>query len=121
MLFTVDELASYLGDPGLDQDRAKLVQHLAVGLVYEVVPQATADASMHALAIGLEVAARAIRNAEGYALERIDDYTYQRPQATQTAGVYLTEEERYRLQALVTGRSRVRTIALRSRSVPYVP
>lgn len=120
MLFTTDELASYLGE-AVDQDRALLIHGLAVDVVYSVCPQPIADVSSEAAAIGLEVAARAIRNANGYALERIDDYTYQRPQSTQAAGVYLTEDERARLLWLAAGkaRKRVRSVRFASWSVPY--
>lgn len=121
MLFSTDELASYLGE-AIDSDRGSLIHGLAVDLVYSVVPPAIADASTEAVSIGLEVAARAIRNANGYALERIDDYTYQRPQATQAAGIYLTEDERSRLLWLASGktRKRVRSVRLSSWSVPQL-
>lgn len=121
MLFTTDDLASYL-DETIDPDRATLIQGLTVGLIYEVIPQATADLSVEAQAIGLEVAARALRNAEGYAQERIDDYSYMRPAATQAAGVYLTEDERARLIWIANGgvRKRVRSVRLSSWSVPQL-
>ena len=48
-------------------------------------------------AITLEVAARAVRNPEGYSSETVDDYTYRRDAATRQAGVYLTDAERAEL------------------------
>jgi len=121
MLFTTDELVSYLGED-IDPARSQLIQDLATGLVYGVVPQAVADGSTEAVAIGLEVAARALRNANGYASERIDDYTYQRPASTQEAGVYLTEDERSKLLWIAAGktRRRVRSVRLSSWSVPQL-
>lgn len=121
MLFTTDDLASYL-EEDVDPARATLIQTLTLGLVYGVVPQATADASIEAQAIGIEVAARALRNAGGYAQERIDDYSYMRPAATQEAGVYLTEDERARLLWIAKGgvRKRVRSVRLQSWSVPQL-
>lgn len=121
MLFTTDDLASYL-EEDVDLDRALLIQTLTVGLVYEVCPQQYADVSVEARAIGIEVAARALRNAGGYAQERIDDYSYMRPPSTQEAGVYLTEDERARLLWIASGkpRRRVRSVRLASWSVPQL-
>lgn len=121
MLFTTDELASYL-DTSVDPARAQLIYDLTVGLIYETLPQELADASVRAKAIGIEVAARALRNAKGYAVERVDDYSYQRPAETQAAGVYLTEDERSILLALAAGRvkQRVRSVRLGSWSVPQL-
>lgn len=121
MLFTTDDLASYL-EEAIDPDRAALIQMLTVGLIYGLVPQIVADESIEAQAIGIEVAARALRNAGGYAQERIDDYSYMRPAATQEAGVYLTEDERSRLLWIAKGstRKRVRSVRLQSWSVPQL-
>lgn len=121
-MFNLEDLAAYLPESAGSPDRAALIQFLTVGLIYETVPRALADASMQAKVIALEVAARAFRNADGYATERVDDYSYQRPTATQAAGVYLTEDERAALLALTTGgpRKRVRSVRLSSWSVPQL-
>jgi pyruvoyl-dependent arginine decarboxylase (PvlArgDC) len=119
VLLTVQDLASYLPESAENPDRAQFLIDLAEGLIYETIPAATAHNSTAALTIALEVAARAYRNAQGYASERIDDYSYQRPNATQAAGVYLTQQERYQLLALATpGRSRVRSVRMQTASVP---
>lgn len=121
-LFDTDDLAGYMGDD-YDAARAAAVVPLVLGTVYEVCPKAIADGSVRALAIGLEVAARAVGNPGGYASERIDDYTYQRPAATQRAGVYLTELERSELAGIAsaTPRRRVRSVRMRSASGPLLP
>jgi pyruvoyl-dependent arginine decarboxylase (PvlArgDC) len=123
VLFTLTDLASYLPETAENIPRATLLQSLTVGLIYETIPQDVADASIQAQAIGLEVAARAYRNADGYAQERVDDYSYQRPADTQAAGVYLTEDERATLLAIAAGqtvRKRVRSVRLASWSVPQL-
>lgn len=120
-MFTLEELAFYLPDTADNPDRAQLIQDLTFGRIYATIPQAIADASPVARAIALEVAARAYRNAQGYAREQVDDYSYQRPVTTQEAGVYLTEGERAELLRLaeVGGRKRVRSVRLRSWSAPW--
>lgn len=119
-LFTADELAAYPGAEGIPTATAGLLQALAEGLIYEVVPQFTADASVKAKGIALEMVARAYRNPNGYAAENVDDYGYRRPAATAASGVYLTADERSQLLALTadTARPRVRSVRLRSWSVP---
>lgn len=121
-LFTADELAAYPGTEGIPLATAELLQDLAEGLVYELIPQATADASMKAKGIALEVVARAYRNPNGYAAENVDDYSYRRPTATAASGVYLTTDERAQLLALTadTTRRRVRSVRLSSWSVPQL-
>lgn len=120
-LFTADELAAYPGTEGISAETAELLQDLAEGLIYDLVPAATADASMQAKGIALEVVARAYRNPGGYSSETVDDYTYRRDAATRSAGVYLTPEERALLSALTaTPRRRVRSVRLSSWSVPQL-
>jgi hypothetical protein len=118
-LFTLDELASYLPESAAQPERAMLLRDLTLGLIYAAVPAATADASLVAKGIGLEVAARALRNADGYSSETVDDYTYRRDAATRSPGVYLTAEERATLSGLTDApRSRLRSVRLRSWSGP---
>jgi hypothetical protein len=121
-MFTLAELAAYLPETAENPARAGLIRDLTLGLVYSVIPQTTADPSVVAKAIGLEVAARAYRNADGYSSETVDDYTYRRDAATRAAGVYLTADERSRLLALSTdtSRPRARSVRLRSWSVPQL-
>lgn len=114
-MFTLDELFAYLPDTAANEERATLLRDLTLGVIYAVVPPALADQSLVAKAIGLEVAARAFRNADGYTSESVDDYTYRRGTKTGDAGVYLTGEERTQLLAMTeTPRARVRSVRLRS-------
>lgn len=121
-MFTLTELASYLPETATDPARAGLIRDLTLGLIYETIPPITADTSVVAKAIGLEVAARAYRNADGYSSETVDDYTYRRDAATRAAGVYLTADERSTLLGLdtTTVRPRVRSVRLSSWSVPQL-
>lgn len=121
-MFTLEELASYLPETAENEARAQLLMDLTLGLVYSVVPEGIAVNSLVAKAIGLEVAARAFRNADGYSSETVDDYTYRRDAATRSAGVYLTSEERSTLLGLdtETARPRVRSVRLSSWSVPQL-
>jgi hypothetical protein len=113
-LFTLVELASYLPETASNPTRALLLSDLTAAVVYAEVPQAVADASLVAKAVGLEVAARAYRNSEGFSMESVDDYTYRRDASTRAAGVYLTGDEKARLQQLVaTPHNRVRSVKLR--------
>lgn len=114
MLITLSELASYLPDSAANPTRAQLLIDLTAAVIYAEVPQATADASLVAKAVALEVAARAFRNSEGFTMERVDDYTYRRDTATRAAGVYVTGEERVQLQRLAAPRTRVRSLRMRS-------
>ena len=120
MLFTLDELASYPGTEGIPPATAELLRDLTFGLIYELVPAEVAEASTLARSIALEATARAYRNPNGYASETVDDYTYRRPTVTASSGVYLTADERSQLLALstTTARPRVRSVRLRSWSVP---
>ncbi len=118
-MFTLEELAAYLPETSSNPTRAALIRDLTLGLVYSVFPEADADGSWVAKGIGLEVAARAYRNADGYSSETVDDYTYRRDADTRAAGVYLTSDERARLVSLTDPpRSRVRSVRLRSWSGP---
>lgn len=119
-MFTLDELFSYLPDTEANPERALLLRDLTLGLIYSMVPAVTADGSMVAKAIGLEVAARAFRNADGYTSESVDDYTYRRGTKTASAGVYLTGDERSQLHALTTTpRPRIRSVKLRATGLRY--
>lgn len=116
MLISLEELAAYLPDAGVDEGRAQLLVDLAVALVYSEVDQTVADVSLLAKGVALEVAARAYRNAEGYSMESVDDYTYRRDTSTRTPGIYLTIDERATLQKLnPLPRERVRSRVLRAR------
>lgn len=119
-MFTLDELAAYLPETAADPERALLLRDLTLGVVYSVITPTVADPSMIAKAVGLEVAARAFRNVEGFSSETVDDYTYRRDAATRSPGVYLTADERSTLLALSpdTARPRIRSLRLRSWSVP---
>lgn len=113
-LFSLDDLVSYLPDSASNPARAELIAELTEAVVYAEVPSVVADASLVAKAVGLEVAARAYRNAEGYSFESVDDYSYRRDSGTRAAGVYLTGDERAQLQKLTaTPRARVRSVKLR--------
>lgn len=114
-LLTLDELVSYLPDAADDEGRAQLLIDLTGALVYSEVAQAVADGSLLAKGVALEVAARAFRNADGFIVESVDDYTYRRDPKTRAPGVYLTGEERATLQKLnTTRRPRGRSIKLRA-------
>lgn len=119
-MFSLGELASYLPDTADDPERATLLRDLTLGLIYSVIPASVADDSIVAKGVALEVAARAFRNADGYASETVDDYTYRRGSQTAQAGVYLTGDERATLAGLdaTTARPRVRSVRLKSWSVP---
>ena len=121
-LFTADELAAYPGTEGIPEATAFLLQDLTEGLIYGLIPQVTADASVTAKGIALEVVSRAWRNRDGYASERVDDYAYSRPGETRNAGVYLTKDEKSDILKLTadTARRRVRSVRLSSWSVPQL-
>lgn len=119
-MFTLDELASYLQVDAVNPATGALLLDLTEGLVLDVVGVA-ASGNPRVKPIALEVAARAYRNANGYASETVDDYTYRRATATQEAGVYLTDTERATLLAVKGGTvSRtVRSVKMRSASAPW--
>jgi hypothetical protein len=121
-LFTDDELAAYPGTEGITVETTELLRSLAAARIYALVPQGAADVSDVAKGIALEVVARAFRNPGGYSSETVDDYTYRRDAATRSAGIYLTADERAELQGLTadTSRPRVRSVRLRSWSVPQL-
>lgn len=115
MLIHLDELVAYLPDAAGDPARAQLMIDLAAALVYSEVSVAVADASLLAKGVALEVAARALRNVEGYSMESVDDYTYRRDPRTRAPGVYLTSDERATLQKLNPApRPRGRSMKLRA-------
>ena len=121
MIFTDDELASYPGTAeGVSPETVALLRDLAQARIYKLLPASIADTDDTAKGIALEVVARATRNTNGYAAENVDDYGYRRDSATSAAGVYLTADERADLLALnpEATRSRVRSVRLRSWSVP---
>lgn len=105
-IISTSDLASYLettATPAFD-----LKVELANGIVSELpysdgVPS---PVPMRMKAITLEVAARGIRNSEGYSSETIDDYTYRRAEGTREAGVYLTPAEREELLGFGSTRPR---------------
>lgn len=106
-IITVSDLASYLDDKALTTSPAAALKvRLANGLVSDALGTTTSPPS-RVTAITLEVAARSVRNPEGYSSETIDDYTYRRDAETRQAGVYLTSDERDEL-LLIAGR-RVRS------------
>ena len=116
-MFTLDELASYLPETANDPGRAGLLRDLTLGLIGRTIGPTPSDpdAATVVKAIGLEVAARAFRNADGYSSETVDDYTYRRDAGTRAAGVYLTPDERAQLLDLAgTPRAKVRSVRLRS-------
>jgi len=118
-LITLPDLAAYMEPEDIGTARGPLIVELTLGAVYDVLPDDLADTNIRARAIALEVAARAVRNAQGYASESVDDYRYQRPSATQAAGVYLTPDERSELRAIASAEAgtpvaRVRSVRLRS-------
>ena len=98
-IITEADLASYLRIDPASADLSLLVR-LANGTVSEAVPALVAPYKTRAVAITLEVAARAYRNPEGYTSETVDDYTYRRDAGTGAAGVYLTDAERAELVGL---------------------
>jgi hypothetical protein len=119
-VFILDELASYLQVASIPPGTGDLLHELTEDLITDVVGGANVD-NPRVKPIALEVAARAYRNANGYASETVDDYTYQRAAGTQEAGVYLTDSERATLLAVKSGRvSRsVRSVKMRSASAPW--
>lgn len=118
-MFTIEELYSYLPDAKTNPERAELLRDLTLGLIYELIPSAVANVSLVAKGVGLEVAARAFRNADGYQMESIDDYTYRRDSKTRSPGVYLTGDERAALTALTASPgSRVRSVKLKAVNSP---
>lgn len=116
-MFTLDELASYLQVDSITEATGTLLRDLTEGLILDVVGVAASN-NPRVKPIALEVAARAYRNANGYASETVDDYTYRRAAETAGAGVYLTESERVTLLAVRSGgaTSRVRSVRMRSAS-----
>lgn len=101
----VNDLALYLrlsmGDAAYEDSGEKyLVVDLATSMVDELPGVWPIPFPARAKAITLEIAARAVRNPEGFAYERGDDYGYGLPSDTRHAGVYLTDSERAELLAI---------------------
>lgn len=119
-MFTLTELASYLQADSINEDTAKLLHDMTEALILDLVGYSDAN-SPRVKPIALEVAARAYRNANGYASETVDDYTYRRASDVSRAGVYLTESERATLLAVKGGGATrsVRSVRLRSASAPW--
>jgi hypothetical protein len=114
-LFTLPELEAYAADDW-DPVRAPTIHALTLGTVYGLIPEAVADTSVRAKAIGLEAAKRAM---ELYDSESVDDYTWRRRNGSTRAGVHLTDDERAELLSVAAAasggsRSRVRSVRLRS-------
>jgi hypothetical protein len=114
-LFTLPELEAYAADDW-DPVRAPTIHALTLGTVYGLIPEAVADTSVRAKAIGLEAAKRAM---ELYDSESVDDYTMRRRNGSTRAGVHLTDDERAELLSVAaaasgSSRSRVRSVRLRS-------
>lgn len=99
MALDLDTFLIYLRQPVEGDDLAAVDQivSLANGLVEEVTGVLDPEPS-RVQTIRLEVAARAVRNPEGFSSETIDTYTW-RAEARR-AGVYLTEAERNELVSL---------------------
>lgn len=96
-IITDTELASYLErevTPNLTL-KANLANDIVEELPYST--PLTEPYPARVRAITLEVAARAVRNPNGYASESGDDYAYRRDPETRQAGVYLTDSERAEL------------------------
>lgn len=96
-IITVDDLASYPGVVLREEATNALVVDLANGLVLDVVGDLS-PVPTRVRALTLEVAARALRNPEGYTsvTKSIDDWdeTVRREGTNEGAGVYLTDSER---------------------------
>jgi hypothetical protein len=100
-LFTLPELEAYAADDW-DPVRAPTIHALTLGTVYGLIPEAVADASVRAKAIGLEAAKRAM---ELYDSESVDDYTWRRRNGSTRAGVHLTDDERAELLSVAAAAS----------------
>lgn len=114
-VITDAELAAWLDrdiTPNLTL-KATLANGLVTELIYANAVPSTIPSRVKA--ITLEVAARSVRNPNGYSSETVDDYTYRRDAGTRQAGVYLTEAETLELLGL-SGRPRssMRSIQLGS-------
>jgi hypothetical protein len=106
-LFTLPELEAYAADDW-DPVRAPTIHALTLGTVYGLIPEAVADTSVRAKAIGLEAAKRAM---ELYDSESVDDYTWRRRNGSTRAGVHLTDDERAELLSVAAAASGVVAVA----------
>ncbi|MEQ7847725.1 Gp19/Gp15/Gp42 family protein [Nocardioides kribbensis] len=114
-IITPTELAAWVDQPETPNLilKANLADQIVTEAIYPTGLPVTIPARVKAIV--LEVAARAVRNPNGYSSETVDDYTYRRDADTRQAGIYLTDAERIELLGL-TGvqRSGVRSIRLTS-------
>lgn len=106
LLFTLEEFASYLQNPDIDQGAAGLARELATTEIRLAAGAAVYDALDDVSgfkAVALAVAKRVVLNPSGLRSTSIDDYseTYA---SESLAAAYLTDEERQRID-LVLGRS----------------
>lgn len=115
-IITPGELVSYL-PADVDTSNAERVDMLvefANGLVTDLIGEQTSY-SWRARAITLEIAARPLRNPNGYSSETVDDYTYRLPTAVREAGIYATADERAELLGTVGKvRGTAYSVAIRS-------
>lgn len=90
--------------------KATLADQIVTELLYPETVPALIPARVKA--ITLEVAARSVRNPNGYSSETVDDYTYRRDADTRQAGVYLTAAERAELLGAIGLGSSFRSVRL---------
>lgn len=109
MLFTDDDLATYMQVDTVDVARYALLADLVEGLITDEIGAVADPTPSGVLAVALEATARAYRNPDGVISETVDDYTIRRSDAT--PGVYLTGAELRRLH-VSTGTTFSRSVAL---------
>ncbi|MGH1563037.1 hypothetical protein [Mumia sp. DW29H23] len=117
-IITGDDLAAYLPGRNVVPDSATttLYVELANGIVSEVTGEIF-PVPVRIRAITLEVAARGLRDADGYTsvTTAFDDTsrTVRREGAGEDLGVYLTDEERDEIVDILSGRPRRRAGTIR--------
>lgn len=109
MLFTTDDLATYMQRDSVNVDTATLLSDLVEGLIVGEIGTVDAPVPSRVLAVALEATARAYRNPDGISSETVDDYTVRRDPST--AGVYLTDQEIRRLH-IADGTAVARSVQL---------
>lgn len=115
-IITAEKLASYPGIVLGSTESTALVVELVNELIVEIigVPNPV-PATVKAL--GYKIAARALRNPEGYSsvTEQLDDWkqTVRREGSEAGEGVFLTDAERAWLYGLIPGSTRSGSIRLR--------